>query len=244
MTFFDAKAKLLIDVELPDPDPVPSPLVDLTGALDVVLVGWYAVPEQTSPEQARDQFEDEARVALEAIADDFRAAGATVQSHLVFTGNELDTIERISAEQDCDAVLIPHSLAKLERILVPMRGLHNAPRIARFVAGLVQDGTTDVTLLHVLGEEEERGDVQHNVLDAVGRMMAEEGIGASLVRMRIEVADDPGTAIIDAARNYDAVVIGETEPSVADVIFGSVPEQIAREASIPVIVVRRRDNAS
>lgn len=244
MTFFDAKAKLLIDVELPDPAPVPTPLVELTGALDVVLVGWYAVPEQTNPEQARDQFEGEASAALDVIADTFRAAGATVQSHLVFTGNELDTIERISAEQDCDAVLIPRPLAKLERILVPLRGLHNAPRIARFVADLVQDGTTDVTLLHVLEDEEERDAVQQNVLDSVGQMMADEGIDAGLVRMRIEVADDPGEAIMEAARDYDAVVIGETEPSVADVIFGSVPEQIAHEASVPVMVVRRRDDAA
>jgi len=244
MTFFDTKAKLLVDVELPDPDPVPPPLVQLAGTLDVVLVGWYAVPEQTTPEQARDQFEDEASTALNAIADAFRTAGATVQSHLVFTGDELHTIERISDEQDCDAVLIPSPLTRLERILVPLRGVHNAPRIARFVAGLVQDGTADVTLLHVLEEEEERDAVQHDVLDTVSRMMTEEGIDAGLVRMRIEVADDPGEAIMAAAHDYDAVVIGETEPSVADVIFGSVPEQIAHEASIPVIVVRRRDDAA
>lgn len=244
MMFFDTKAKLLIDVELPEPEPVPAPLVNLTKALDVVLVGWYAVPEQTNPEQARDQFEGEAREALQAIADTFRAAGATVHPHLVFTGDELDTIERISAEEDCDALLIPHPLTRLERILVPMRGLHNASRIARFVAGLVQDGTTDVTLLHVLEEEEERDAVQHDVLDRVSDMIAKEGIDAGLVRLRIDVADDPGEAIIDAAKDYDAVVIGETEPSVADVIFGSVPEQIAHEASIPVIVVRRRDDAA
>ncbi len=244
MTFFDTKAKLLVDVELPDPDPVPPPLVQLTGALDVVLVGWYAVPEQTTPEQARDQFEGEASEALTAIADAFRAAGATVQSHLVFTRNQLDTIERISDEQDCDAVLIPRPITRLERILVPLRGVHNAPRIARFVADLVQDGTTDITLLHVLEEEEERDAVQHNVLDTVSQMMAKEGVAAGLVRMRIEVADDPGEAIAAAAHDHDAMVIGETEPSVRSIIFGSVLEQIAREASIPVMVVRRRGDAA
>jgi nucleotide-binding universal stress UspA family protein len=30
---------------------------------------------------------------------------------------------------------------------------------------------------------------------------------------------------------------------VRDLIFGSVPEQIAREAAVPVMVVRRRDDA-
>ena len=239
----DAKAKILVDVELPTPAPIAAPLRAIMGSLNVVLVGWYAVPEQTSPEQARDQFGGEAQAALNRVADTFRAVGAEVQTHVVFTANELDTIERISAEQDCDAVLIPNAVAQLERILVPMRGLHNAPRIARFVADLVQDGTTDVTLLHILEEEEERAIVQEGVLDEVSRLMAEEGIDAGLVRFRVEVADDPGGAIIDIAKAYDVVVIGETEPSVRDLIFGSVPEQIAREAAVPVMVVRRRDDA-
>ncbi len=237
----DEKATILIDVELPDPAPVAPPLRALMSALKVILVGWYAVPDQTSPAQARDQFEDEAQAALDHVGATFREVGAEVQTHIVFTGNELDTIERISAGQDCDAVLIPNPLERLERILVPLRGLHNAPRIAHFVADLVQDGTTDVTLLHILEEDEEEDDVQADVLGRVSRMMADEGIEAGLVRLRVEVADDPGDAIIRIARGYDLVVIGETEPSVGAIVFGSVPEQIAQEAAIPVMVVRRRD---
>jgi nucleotide-binding universal stress UspA family protein len=237
---FDEKATLLIDVALPEPDRIPLPLRAQMGALKVVLVGWYAVPEQTSPEQARDQFEGEAQAALDRVADTLRTAGIEVQTHVVFTGNELDTIERISAEQDCDAILIPAPIDHLERILVPMRGLHNAERIARFVAHLVQDGTTDVTLLHILEEGEEEDAVQHDVLDKVSTMMVEAGIAGGLIRLRVEVADDPGDAIINIAKAYNAVVIGETEPSMREIIFGNVPEQIAHEAEVPVMVVRRR----
>jgi nucleotide-binding universal stress UspA family protein len=123
---------------------------------------------------------------------------------------------------------------------VPLRGVHNAERIAHFVADLVQDGTTDVTLLHILEDEEEKAAIQEDVLDTVSSMAVEKGIDAGLIRLRIEVADDPGDAIIDIAKEYDVVVIGETEPSVRAVIFGSVPEQIAQEAEVPVMVVRRR----
>jgi len=244
MAIFDAKAKILVDVELPEPKAIAPQLADLMSALQVVLVGWYAVPEQTSPAQARDQFEREAQAALDDVADTFREAGAEVQTHLVFTGDEIDTIERISAEQDCDAVLIPRPLQDLERVLVPLRGLHNAPRIARFVADLVQDGTTDVTLLHVLEEDEDEEKVERDVLSEVSKMIMDEGIEAGLIRLHIEVADDPGEAIIDIAKDYDVVVIGETEPSVRDVIFGSVPEQIAKKAAVPVMVVRRRNEAA
>lgn len=234
-----AKAKILVDIELPDPEALSRPLVALMAPLEVVLVGWYAVPEQTSPEQAHDQFSDEARAALDEAAVAFRKAGAEVQTHLVFTGNELATIERISTEQDCDAILIPHPVERLEHLLVPLRGPQNAARIARFVSDLVQDGATDVTLLHVLEEGEEEHDVQR-VLGRISDMMAEAGIQGSLIRLRIEVADDPSTAIIEAAQDYDAVVIGETEPSVREIIFGTVPERIVQKAAVPVMVVRHQ----
>lgn len=237
----DEKATILVDVELPEPKPIAPRLVAMMGSLKVILVGWYAVPDQTSPEQARDQFEGEAQAALDRVAEAFRDAGAEVQTRVVFTGDELDTIERISAEEDCDAVLIPEPLEHLERILVPIRGLHNARRIAHFVADLVQDGTTDVTLLHVLEQDEEEETVQKDVLGTVAAMMKDEGIDAGLVRLRVEVADNPSDAIIDIAKDYDVVVIGETEPSVREVIFGSVSEQIAHETDAPVMVVRRRD---
>jgi nucleotide-binding universal stress UspA family protein len=236
----DERGTLLVDIELPDPAPIPPRLAALMGSLKVILVGWYAVPEQTSPAQARDQLEGELQVMLDAVAKTLRSAGAEVETHLVFTGNEFATIERISAETDCDAVLIPKPATALERVLVPVRGLQNASRIAHFVADLVQDGTTDVTLLHVLKESEEDGDSPNNVLTETARLAADAGIDAGLIRLRTEHAGDPAEAIIDAAKDHDTMVIGETEPSVRGAIFGSVGEQVARDATVPVMVVRRR----
>ncbi len=236
----DEKATILIDVELPEPQALPPALVRLISSLRVILVGWYAVPEQTSPEQAREQFEEEAGAALEEIADQFRSYGSEVDTHLVFTGDELDTIERISAEEDCDAILLSRPVDTLRRILVPVKGLPNAERIANFVADLVQDGTTDVTLLHVLGEGEEETFVRQDMLGKMAEHMSREGIEAGLVRMQLQFADDPADAIIEAAREHDVVVLGETEPSVREVIFGTVPEQITREADVPVMIVRAR----
>ena len=60
-----------------EPAPIAPRLTALMGSLKVILVGWYAVPEQTSPEQARDQFEGEAQAALDRTAQAFRDAGVT-----------------------------------------------------------------------------------------------------------------------------------------------------------------------
>jgi nucleotide-binding universal stress UspA family protein len=231
-------SSILVDVELPNPTPPSPTLVDLLASLRIVLVGWYAVPEQTSPAQARDQFEASAQAALDSIAASFEAAGADVDSHLVFTGNNLDTISRISTEQACDAVLIPAAVERLERILVPLRGVHNARRIVPLVADLVQDGTTDVTLLHVLEAAETEATAREEVLRPTADMLTELGIDAGLLHLDAVTADDPVDTIVTRAADYDVVVIGETKPSVREIIFGSVPEQIVEAVQVPVIVVR------
>jgi nucleotide-binding universal stress UspA family protein len=233
-----------VDVELPDPAPLSPALVDLLSSLRIVLLGWYAVPEQTSPEQARDQFEGQAERALDSVARSFEEAGAEVRQRLVFTGDQLDTISRISTEERCDAVLIPAKMDRLERVLVPLRGLHNARRIAPIVADLVRestsvpDGATEVTLLHVLEDEESDVASREEVLQPAADLMTEEGIDPSRLRLETGTTEDPASTIVDLAAGYDAVVLGETKPSVQEILFGSVPERIVESVQVPVIMVR------
>lgn len=235
-------SSILIDVELPDPAPLPPVLLELLASLRIVLVGWYAVPEQTSPAQARDQFGAEAEAALAQMAQEFEARGATVETHLVFTADEMDTISRISSEEDCDAVLIPAAIEDLHRLLVPIRGLHNAQRIAPVVADLVRDGTTNVTVVHILEEDETEESARATVLKPMADRMTERGIDAGIVQLETLAADDPGDTIVRLAANYDTVVIGETKPSVREILFGGVSEQIAQSTEVPVIVVRHLDD--
>ena len=236
-------SSILVDVELPDPEPLDPELIRALSSLRVVLLGWFAVPEQTSPAQAREQFRAEAQAALDTVAQRFEDAGADVTTRLVFTGDQLDTISRISVEENCDAVLVPAPADRvsLRRVLVPLRGLHNARRIAPFVADLVQDQTTDVTLLHVLEEDETADASRTDVLEPAAEMMRAHGIDADLLRLDARATDDPATAIVERSGEYDLVVLGETKPSVRAILFGTVPEQIVEQAQVPVIVVRHED---
>ena len=234
-------SSILVDVELPDPEPLSPTLIEVLSPLRVVLLGWFAVPEQTSPAQARDQFGDEAQDTLDAIAQRFEEAGAEGTTRLVFTGDELDTISRISVEEDCDAVLIPGAMDALRRVLVPLRGLENARRIAPFVADLCRDATATVTLLHVVEDEETKASSRETVLTPAADRMRDRGLDTSLLELDAVAAADPADAIVDRAEAYDLVVLGETEPSVREILFGTVPERIVTTTDVPVIVVRHED---
>lgn len=236
-----APSSILVDIELPDPEPLPPELIRVLSSLRVVLLGWFSVPEQTSPAQARDQFGTEAEATLDEAARQFEEAGADVTTRLVFTGNEFETISRISVEESCDAVLIPGPVEQLRRVLVPLRGIQNVREIAPFVADLCQDGTAEVTLLHILEDEETVEASRKDVLEPAAEMMRDHGIKASLLELDSVAADDPADTIVEWAGNHDLVVLGETEPSVREILFGTVPERIVTSVKIPVIVVRHED---
>ncbi|MFO8099357.1 MAG: universal stress protein [Salinibacter sp.] len=236
-----APASILVDLELPEPAPLPSELVRVLSSLRVVLLGWFSVPEQTSPAQARDQFGAEAENTLDAAARRFEEAGAEVTTRLVFTGDELDTIRRVSMEESCDAVLIPGPVEQLRRVLVPLRGIQNVREIAPFVADLCQDGTATVTLLHILEAGETAASSREDVLAPAAEMMRGSGIKADLLELESVAADSPADTIVEWAGEHDLVVLGETEPSVREILFGTVPEQIVEQTNTPVIVVRHED---
>ena len=233
-----APSSILVDLELPEPAPLPSALVRVLSSLRVVLLGWFSVPEQTSPAQARDQFGAEAENMLDAAARRFEEAGAEVTTRLVFTGDELDTISRVSVEESCDAVLIPGPVEQLRRVLVPLRGIQNVREIAPFVADLCQDGTARVTLLHILEGDETTAASREDVLEPAAERMRSAGIEADLLELNSVAADSPADAIVEWAGGHDLAVLGETEPSVREVLFGTMPEQIVEAVNVPIIVVR------
>lgn len=230
---------ILIDVSLPDAAALSDELIALMESLHVVLIGWFEVPEQTTAAQAHDQFGDEMNERLETLANVLREAGAVVETQLVFTGDPIETMERISAETDSDAVLIPYAHDRVQSVLVPLRDPRHASRISAFLSHLVETDTASFTLFHVIEDEDEP-----DVLSPVTDQLIEIGLDASTITQRVVAADDPASAILEAAQDHDLVVMGESKPTVRDVLFGTISERIAREANIPVIMVRARTKAS
>lgn len=224
---------LLVGVALPEADALGTELIERLGGFHIVLVGWFEVPEQTTAEQARDQVDEEMEAALQAVADRMRAAGAAVETRLVFTDDRLQTMERLNKEIASDVVLLAHAHEAIQHMLVTIRGWPHAERIAQVVARLAEDGTFTVTLLRVQAEDDEEG----GVLAFVADELAAAGVPQDAVTVDQLVADDPAQAILEKARAHDLVVVGASEPSTYDKLFGAIPERIASNASVPVMVV-------
>lgn len=234
----DTAWKVLVPVEVLEGETVPESVIDLLSTLPVVVLGYHELPEQTPPGQARLQFEDQAQSKLDDLAAAFREAGGDAETRLVFTHDEEQTLDRVADETNCDAILIPNPAPEVRRLLVPVGGDVDLDRTAGFVATMIGDRDVEVTLFNV-AEDDETAALGRTLLKDATALLEERGIDPEAISSTVTVSGAPGEAIAAAATDHDAVVMGETEPSLRSFLFGELSEQVAAQSLGPVIVVRQ-----
>ncbi len=229
--------RVLVPFSLPDPEPVPAALVEDITAMEVVVLGNFELPEQTPASAGREQFGEEAQADLDEIAAAF-GDGATVETRLVFGKDRAKTIDRVALEDDCDVILTGGAVGgAVDSVLVPLRGDDNLAGILAFVAELQAACDATVTLYHA-ADEDDRRPGEELLDDAVAELTA-AGVPEERIERRLSTDGDPTSAIAAAGAEYDVVVIGESEPSLRERLFGATPARITAESERPVFVVRQ-----
>lgn len=233
------KHRILVPFELPDATPVSRLLIEDLSGMEVVLLGHYDLPEQTPPDAARDQFQEDAQAELDALAADFLDAGINVTTRLVFGKDRDKAIDQVAIEEDCDAELNPALTEGIKRILVPLLDTSNLDRMSYFVQVLTDDSTDEVTLFHVVKDGEVRSEAE-SMLQSAREAMIERGLNQDLVDIQITESSGHDSEIIRMAADYDGVVMSEGNPTISRRIFGTLPDKIADQTGDPVIIVRDR----
>jgi hypothetical protein len=228
---------ILVPTRVLEGESIPEGVPDLLSSACVVLLGYHVVPDQTATDQARAQFEDQALRRLDDLASMFEHAAASVESTLVFTHDGQDTIDRMSDEHDCLAVLIPNATRPIENVLVAVRGVVGIDRFVRVVSGLLATTDVGVTLYHVTESGETDADVE-TLLDGIATRLSEEGMSSDSIDTEIARGSNPQEMIVDAASDHDALVMGESDPSVSTLLFGMRADQVAKQFLGPVFVIQ------
>lgn len=224
--------RVLVPVRILEGESVTPGLFDLLSTVDVVILGYYEVPDQTPAEQAKLQFEERAQAKLDELREGFAEAGGDAETRLAFTSEAEQTIARVTDEQDCAAVVHPGVAQDVDRLLVPLIGQSDVTTVVEFVAALV--GNRDITVSALgLDESVSREEIQ-DALDGAGLDTAE-------VTMQPESTGDAIATIADVAVDYDLIVMGEPRPTLSEWVFGELEDRVARESLGPVVVVRARE---
>ena len=231
------RPSILVPVRVLEGDSIPEGIPELLANAHVVLLGYHVVPDQTATDQARSQFEDQATRRLDDFTAILEHAGATVESQLVFTHDGQTTIDRMTDKHDCLAVLIPNATRPVENVLVAVRGIVGIDGFVRFVSGLFATSDINVTLYHVAEKNETDEDVE-TLLDGIATRLSDEGISPDAIDTQIARGDSPQELIIDDSEHYDAIVMGESDPSVTTFLFGMTADQVAKQFLGPVFVIQ------
>lgn len=237
-----SRPTLLIPIVFPDPEPYPltDMYVEGLSSFNIVLFGYWVIPESTSPEAAREAHETEAEAILYETAAHFSHAGAStdIQLHFGPGGDEkLALQERIVEETDADGVLIPKHFSMVNNVLVPLRDDRKQEKIVEFVSALDPETIFALELFHV-APNDDAVEAAEEMLSGIRQTLLDSGFSESDLELTVEVSDDAGAALVERARNHNLVAMGETEEEpVDDHFMGTVFRHLADRTDTPIVVI-------
>lgn len=146
------------------------------------------------------------------------------------------------ARTDIMLVKMTGAIQPFRRILLPTADGDHARRAAEYAAIMADSLHSSLTLCSVTPpdqSEQQLGSVRERLDKVKERIIPlidpETGIETKIIR---NVSIEQG--ILEESKEYDAVVIGATRDSFTrQIMFGSIPETVARHAQCTVIIVKR-----
>jgi nucleotide-binding universal stress UspA family protein len=112
------------------------------------------------------------------------------------------------------------------------------------VASLMVDQDQTVTLINFIEDDDGETDQleRQTILENERDYLIDRGLFENQIEIRLEQVQDINDAIVKAVGQFDAIVMGETEPSVASKIFGTRHELVQDHTNGPVLIVRQPHN--
>lgn len=225
---------VLVPIDVSEREPPKLDILDALRPFEVILLGYFPVPDQAEPALIKHEYEAEAGARLERVAEKGRGDLTEV---LVFTHDVEATIDRVADQHECDVVLTAGDTDHIDRVLVPIRGDANIERIISVVAGLLEGSDATATFFHAVSDESDVNQGEFLLRGTVDRL-TDYGIGTDRVDWKLSESGDPSQEIITIADAFDIVVLGETEPSLTERIIGAFLSGVIDQLETPALIVR------
>ena len=153
-------------------------------------------------------------------------------------------IDPIVDDPPTDIALVRYRQQRPVRaVLVPVGGGLNSRLAVKLAVGMAQageHGPARVTLLHVIPVGAGNGDL---VRAQQALRNSREGIQYDLLAESIVEGANVVETVLEQAKGYDLIVIGATnEPLFKNLLVGNIPEQVAQQAAVTVVMVKQRSS--
>lgn len=148
------------------------------------------------------------------------------------------------ARTDIMLVKLTGNERSLRRILLPTADGDHARRAAEYTALIADSFDSSVTLCSVVAPDQSEAmtATTKERLEQVNERMVDMTVNDMTTNINTKIMRDASIeeGILTEATDYDAVVIGATRDSfTSQILFGSIPETVARDANCTVMIVKR-----
>lgn len=220
-------------------DDLPSfDLLDNFSRLDLFVVGFRVIPEQTSPQQARDDDDGKALAELKRDLEAIDVAEAAVKHDLAFTSDPADLLHRYAAEEHCQAILIHSGIQRVDRMVLPLgRPANFGVRLVTILRELAETRKRPVLLLLLETEGESHWD--DNFEEKARALVARAGISTAELMVEHSKTDDLIGALKSTVTNTDLIILRETEGSDRHDLL----KHLRNDIEAPALLVLEREEA-
>jgi len=238
---------------------------------EIILLHVVKVPEQVSPSSIAPSEVEKEKYTVRVAQEYAEKLGTPVHSIMRVGHNVARAILETSRERNCNLVLlgwkghttssqkimgtitdaiITHARADLmlvklageasiKNILLPTAGGEHAQAAEKYAASLMKRTQGKLSLCRVVKADSELTKANEALQDAANRITSFNGYPTEQIVIN---NDNVEAGIIQAADGYDAVLVGAAGKSIyPQILFGSIPEALARDTNKTVIVVKNHN---
>ena len=236
--------RVLIPVDVSEPLSLGGTLIEALPLANAVIVGYWPIPDQTAPDQARDQFENEARQRLQAVEDRFEDRGTDVQTELAFTSDRRQLINTAANEYNCQSVLTPGTElppSGTTHGIVLVKPDADLDRIVTTLGSLFAESDVELFLFHAVeGQNEHLYDATEYMLRGMVDHLDELVIDGDRITWEQSTDRDRLDVILSQVSDYDFVILSESKPTLRERIVGSIQGTLAEKTGKPLLTIRTR----
>jgi nucleotide-binding universal stress UspA family protein len=130
----------------------------------------------------------------------------------------------------------------IKKILIPTAGGPHATLAAEFVALYQKSFDSEVTCCYVVPENASE-EVRQRASDWIDKTLSESPL-ETIAEKRLISANRIATGLVKASTDYDLIALGASKEGIfSSVLFGEIPEKVARYSKTSVMIVRRYEGA-
>ena len=213
-------------------DELPSfDLLNNFSRLKLFVLGYRMIPEQTSPQQAREQDDGKFTAELERDIEAIPVTEEKIEHDLAYTSDVADLLSRYAREEHCQAILIHSGIQQVDRLVLPLsRPADFGVRLVTILRELAETRKRPLLLLLLESEKESHWD--DGFEEKARALVARAGISSAKIEVKHAKTNDLIEGLTAEVSDSDLVILRESEGSNRHDLLAHLREDIEAPALI------------